>query len=88
MEGEVRITVIATGFGTEEEKKLTDLKKTMSSFSKSIDDQDLPAYLRHEMNNEALEVTKVGTIVSDFVTDDYDIPTFLRNDVELEPSDA
>lgn len=88
MEGEVRITVIATGFGTFEEKKLTNLKKTMSSFPKSVDDHDFPAYLRNEMNSEALEVTKVGTIVSEFVTDDYDIPTFLRNDVELEPSDA
>ena len=60
----------------------------MSSLSKSVDDHDFPAYLRNEMNSEALEVTKVGTIVSEFVTDDYDIPTFLRNDVELEPSDA
>jgi cell division protein FtsZ len=88
MEDEVRITVIATGFGTFEEKKLTNLKKTMPSLSKPVDDHDFPAYLRNEMNSEALEVTKVGTIVSEFVTDDYDIPTFLRNDVELEPSDA
>jgi len=88
MEGEVRITVIATGFGAFDEKRFTDLKKTMSSLPKSVDDQDFPAYLRDEMNSEALEVTKVGTIVSEFVTDDYDIPTFLRNDVELEPSDA
>jgi len=88
MEGEIRITVIATGFGAFEEKKFTNLKKTMSSLPESVDDQKFPAYLRNEMNSEALEVTKVGTIVSEFVTDDYDIPTFLRNDVELEPSDA
>ena len=88
MEGEVSITVIATGFGDFDEKRLTNLKKTMSSLPKSVDDHDFPAYLRNEMNSEALEVTKVGTIVSEFVTDDYDIPTFLRNDVELEPSDA
>ncbi|MBW2182609.1 MAG: cell division protein FtsZ [Deltaproteobacteria bacterium] len=88
MEGEIRITVIATGFGAFEEKKLTNLKKTMSSLPESVGDHDFPAYLRNEMNSEALEVTKVGTIVSEFVTDDYDIPTFLRNDVELEPSDA
>ncbi len=88
MEGEIRITVIATGFGAFEENKFTNLKKTMSSLPESVGDQDFPAYLRNEMNSEALEVTKVGTIVSEFVTDDYDIPTFLRNDVELEPSDA
>ena len=88
MEGEVRITVIATGFGAFEEKRLTNLKKTMSSLPESVEDQEFPAYLRNEMNSEALDVTKVGTIVSEFVTDDYDIPTFLRNDVELEPSDA
>ena len=88
MEGEIRITVIATGFGAFEENKFTNLKKTMSSLPESVGDQDFPAYLRNEMNSEALEVTKVGTIVSEFVTDDYDIPTFLRKDVELEPSDA
>ena len=88
MEGEVRITVIATGFGAFDEKKFTNLKKTMSSLPESAEDQEFPAYLRNEMNSEALDVTKVGTIVSEFVTDDYDIPTFLRKDVELEPSDA
>lgn len=88
MEDEIRITVIATGFGTYEEKRITELKKTISAFPKSIDDHDLPAYLRSEVSSDKLEVTKIGTIVSEFVTDEYDIPTFLRNNEELEPSDA
>jgi len=88
MEDEIRITVIATGFGTPEEKRLTELKKTIISFPKSIEQHDLPTYLRSEVSNNEPVVTKVGTIVSDFENDEYDTPTFLRNGVELEPSDA
>lgn len=88
MEDEISITVIATGFGTSEEKRLTELKKTISPFPKSINDYDLPAYLRSEVSSEEPEVTKIGTIVSEFVNDEYDIPTFLRNNVEPEQSDA
>jgi len=88
MKDEICITVIATGFGTSEEKRLTELKKTIPAFPRSINDYDLPAYLRSEVSSDAPEVTKIGTIVSEFVNDEYDIPTFLRNNTELEQSDA
>ena len=88
MEDEICITVIATGFGTSEEKRLTGLKKTIAPFPSSINDYDLPAYLRSEVSSDEPEVTKIGTIVSEFVNDEYDIPTFLRNNAELEQSDA
>ena len=90
MEGEIRITVIATGFESGEEKKITELKKTISNFSESIEDHDLPAYLRSGINGSSSEpaVTKIGTIISDSVNDNYDVPTFLRNNETLEQSDA
>jgi cell division protein FtsZ len=90
MEDEIRITVIATGFETAEEKKFGELKKAISSFPRSIDDHEVPAYLRDDLNggNHEPIITKIGTIVSEFVTDDYDIPTFLRNAADPEPCDA
>lgn len=88
MEDEIRITVIATGFGTGEEKRFNELKKTIAAFPKSTDDHDFPAYLRNEVSSDETEVTKIGTIVSEFVNDEYDIPTFLRNNVQLKPSDT
>ncbi len=90
MEDEIRITVIATGFESTDHKKVTELHKVLSSFPKSIEDHDLPAYLRDDRNGGKDEpvITKVGTIVSEFVNDEYDIPTFLRNGSELKPCDA
>ena len=90
MADEIRITVIATGFGTNEERRMGELKKLSAPLSPSIIDRDLPAYLRGDFTCEEHEpeITKIGTIISNFVNDDYDIPTFLRNSEELEPSKA
>jgi cell division protein FtsZ len=93
MEDEIRITVIATGFGTNEEQRLGEPKKISSPpLSTSIVDHDTPAYLRSDFecdeHDPEQEVTKIGTIISNFVNDEYDIPTFLRNSEELEPNEA
>ena len=90
MEDEIRITVIATGFGAYEEKRIIELKNTISQLPESTDEHDFPAYLRNETNggNGEQQVTKVGTITSDFINDEYDIPTFLRSNEELNPSEA
>ena len=90
MEDEIRITVIATGFGAYEEKRIIELKNTISQLPESTDEQDFPAYLRNDINggNGEQQVTKVGTITSDFINDEYDIPTFLRSNEELNPSEA
>ena len=90
MEDEIRITVIATGFGAYEEKRIIELKNTISQLPESTDEHDFPAYLRNDINggNGEQQVTKVGTITSDFINDEYDIPTFLRSNEELNPSEA
>ena len=90
MEDEIRITVIATGFGAYEEKRIIELKNTISQLPESTDEHDFPAYLRNDGNggNGEQQVTKVGTITSDFINDEYDIPTFLRSNEELNPSEA
>ena len=88
MEDEIRITVIATGFGTRDEQRIDNFKKTVVPPLEPVEEQDVPAFLRSDFENDEPEVTKVGTIVSNFVNDEYDIPTFLRNSDDLEPNEA
>jgi len=88
MEDEIRITVIATGFGTRDEQRIDDFKRTVDPPLEPVEDQDVPAFLRSDFETDEPEVTKVGTIVSNFVNDEYDIPTFLRNSDDLEPNEA
>jgi cell division protein FtsZ len=88
MEDEIRITVIATGFGTSDEQRIDNFKKTVVPPLEPVEEQDVPAFLRSDFENDEPEVTKVGTIVSNFVNDEYDIPTFLRNSDDLEPNEA
>ncbi len=88
MEDEIRITVIATGFGTRDEQRIDDFKRTAAPPLEPVEDQDVPAFLRSDFENDEPEVTKIGTIVSNFVNDEYDIPTFLRDSEDLEPNEA
>ncbi|MDX1778188.1 MAG: cell division protein FtsZ [Thermodesulfobacteriota bacterium] len=89
MDDEIRITVIATGFGARDEQRLGELKKTAAPPPlEPVEEQDVPAFLRSDFENDEPEVTKIGTIVSNFVNDEYDIPTFLRNSDDLEPNEA
>lgn len=76
---EIRVTVIATGFGKSEE----DAGRIAPSISvlkkESI---DTPAYLRKDRNTENIPVIKIGA-VSDFDMDDeYDVPTFMRKQAD------
>ncbi len=90
MADEIRITVIATGFGTGDEKKLEEMKRAMATPMQECNDalDEVPAYLRGAYDDGKPEITKIGTIISNFVNDEYDIPTFLRKGDELEPSEA
>jgi cell division protein FtsZ len=88
MDDEIRITVIATGFGERDEQRIGEFKKTVPPPLEPVETQDVPAFLRSDFENDEQEVTKIGTIVSNFVNDEYDIPTFLRNSEDLEPNEA
>ena len=88
MEDEVRITVIATGFGVGETKRIAELKKAVTPLPSSVDDHDIPAYLRSGLDGSEPMATKIGTITSEFINDEYDIPTFLRASDELKRTDA
>jgi len=80
---EIRVTVIATGFGKEEEKLSPDMRKNISLISKHInEDKYIPAYKRvgKDIPGVKPEVVKVGTIIDSCFNEsgEYDTPTFLR----------
>ena len=52
MEDEIRITVIATGFGTRDEQRIDDFKKTAAPPLEPVEDQDVPAFLRSDFEND------------------------------------
>jgi cell division protein FtsZ len=85
---EVRVTVIATGFGKTEEEKAKQFKGSNVSFlNKYIQDDDSLAVWRkklQELGQVTPDVVKVGTIVDGYFNDgyDYDTPTFLRRHAE------
>lgn len=84
---EVRVTVIATGFGKTEEEKAKQFKSNVSFLNKYIQDDDSPAVWQkklQELRQVTPDVVKVGTIIDGYFNDghDYDTPTFLRRHAE------
>ena len=85
---EVRVTVIATGFGKAEEVLSQDLKSNISLISRYMqEDRDTPAFMRkghNDLQQEKPEVIKVGTIIDSCFNEgnEYDTPTFLRRQAE------
>jgi cell division protein FtsZ len=78
---DICITVIATGFGKEEEEEIRpDLKSipTMPRYLK--EDQDLPAFMRKkDKAGQEKEVIKLGTMINTYTDgDEHDTPAFLR----------
>ena len=82
MEEEIRVTVIATGFGRMEERMLPHLKK-VSPISFSLrDNLEVPTYLRKE-KEKPKEVKPEGfDELSSYDEEEYDIPTFLRKQAD------
>ena len=72
---EIRVTVIATGFGKSDE----DAGHIIPSISiLKKESMDTPTFLRRDRSSENLPVIKIGA-VSDFeMEDEYDVPTFMR----------
>ena len=84
---EVRVTVIATGFGKAEEEKEKQFKSNVSFLNKYIQDDESPAVWRkklQELRQVTPDVVKVGTIIDGYFNDgcDYDTPTFFRRHAE------
>jgi len=79
---EIRVTVIATGFGRMEERMLPHLKK-VSPISFSLrDNLEVPTYLRRE-REKSQEVKPEGIDeLSSGDEEQYDIPTFLRKQAD------
>jgi cell division protein FtsZ len=73
------ITVIATGFGKEEEEVRPDLKSVHTMPRHLKEDQDFSAFMRKDKAGQEQEVIKLGTMVNAYTDgDEYDTPAFLR----------
>jgi cell division protein FtsZ len=82
MEEEIRVTVIATGFGRMEERMLPHLKK-VSPISLSLrDDLEVPTYVRREREKSQEAKPEGIDDPSSFDEEHYDIPTFLRKQAD------
>jgi len=98
MKEEVRVTVIATGFGKAEEKSASRMKKVaplsfglrenhkdIPHFSFSVkENKDVPAFLRRVKVSERFDEVKLEPPPDFPVEDDdrFDIPTFLRKQAD------
>jgi cell division protein FtsZ len=94
---EIRVTVIATGFGKVEEKSASRLKKVAPitfnrepvkdipafSFSVREHNKDLPAFMRKKVNERFDELKLVDPPEFSMEDEDrFDIPTFLRKQAD------
>jgi len=91
---EMRVTVIATGFGRAEEREEripeartgpSEREKTVVSFTRRETNRDIPTFIRQEKTVEIQEkVAKSARGRSSFNLreDEYDIPTFLRKQAD------
>jgi cell division protein FtsZ len=75
---DICITVIATGFGKEEEIR-PELKSIHTMPRHLKEDQDFPAFMRKDKAGQEQEVIKLGTMINAYTDgDEYDTPAFLR----------
>jgi len=95
MKDEIRITVIATGFGRADSKEervpeaaalSPEREKIVVNFARKEENREIPAFLRSEKPKEIQErIAKAarGRVSSNLGTEDeYDIPTFLRKQAD------
>jgi len=84
MKEEVRVTVIATGFGKVEEKTASRFKKVAPISISVRENRDIPAFMRRVKVSERFDEVKLVE-PSDFSVEDeerFDIPTFLRKQAD------
>jgi cell division protein FtsZ len=84
MKDEVRVTVIATGFGKSEEKSVSRFKKVAPISFSVRENREIPAFLRRVKVSERYDEVKLVE-PPDFSMEDndrFDIPTFLRKQAD------
>jgi len=84
MKEEVRVTVIATGFGKAEEKSTSRFKKIAPISISVRENRDIPAFMRRMKVSERFDEVKLVE-PPDFSAEDderFDIPTFLRKQAD------
>ena len=84
MKEELRVTVIATGFGKTEEKRSAQFKRVAPISISVRENRDFPAFMRKVKVNERFDEVKLVE-PPDFSLEDedrFDIPTFLRKQAD------
>ncbi|NIQ38594.1 MAG: cell division protein FtsZ [Proteobacteria bacterium] len=85
MGDELRVTVIATGFGMREESVAHHLGQVPPVALSLIDEKDVPTFVRKKREEELKKVATGGKKVesfSDFDEDRFDLPTFMRKQAD------
>lgn len=85
MKDEIRVTVIATGFGKTEEKNSLSRFKKVSPISISVkENRELPAFMRKVKVSERFDELRLESSPDYNIDDDdrLDIPTFLRKQAD------
>jgi cell division protein FtsZ len=84
MKEELRVTVIATGFGKVEEKSASRFKKVAPISFSMRENRDIPTFMRRVKVNERFDELKLSEPPEFSVEDEdrFDIPTFLRKQAD------
>lgn len=94
LRGEVRVTVIATGFGraAEAEEKIVEMRPATKEMEKAAgssprpeENRDIPAFMRQEKASDTREKSLRSLrhrFFPNLGEDEYDIPTFLRKQAD------
>jgi cell division protein FtsZ len=84
MSEEIRVTVIATGFGKAEEKSASRFKKAAPISFSIRENRDIPTFMRRVKVNERFDELKLAEPPEFSVEDEdrFDIPTFLRKQAD------
>ena len=84
MKEELRVTVIATGFGKVEEKSASRFKKVAPMSFSMRENRDIPTFMRRVKVNERFDELKLSKPPEFPVEDEdrFDIPTFLRKQAD------
>jgi cell division protein FtsZ len=84
MKEELRVTVIATGFGKVEEKSASRFKKVAPISFSMRENRDIPTFMRRVKVNERFDELKLSAPREFPVEDEdrFDIPTFLRKQAD------